>query len=65
MEEVTDLNNYADYSHYKPEINKFMVECFSNGSYEIHSKEEMEKELLKMKSIIEGFDYDSLFSKEW
>lgn len=65
MEEVTDLNNYADYSHYKPEINRYMVECFGNGTHEVHSAKEMSKELEKMKRIIEEFDYDTLFSKDW
>ena len=65
MDEVTDLNNYADYSHYKPEINRFMVECFKNGQYEIKTPEEMEEALDKMRDIVEGFDYDELFSKDW
>ncbi len=65
MEEVTDLNNYADYSHYKPEINRYMVECFANGTHEVHSVDEMDNELLKMKQIIADFDYDTLFSKDW
>lgn len=65
MEETLDLNNYADYSHYKPEINRFMVECFKDGNYEIHSSEEMAKELSKMRQMIDGFDYNELFSKEW
>ena len=65
MEETLDLNNYADYSHYKPEINRFMVECFKDGNYEIHSSEEMEDELSKMREMIESFDYNELFSKEW
>ena len=62
---ITDLNNYADYSHYKPEINRFMVECFKSGVCEIHSSEQMRDELTKMRGIINEFDYDDLFSKEW
>lgn len=65
MEEVTDLNNYADYSHYKPEINRYMVECFANGEHEITSSEEMDLELTKMRGIIDEFDFDELFSQEW
>ena len=63
MEEVTDLNNYADYSHYKPEINRYMVECFADGTHEIHSTEQMEKELSDMRKIAEGFDFEALFKK--
>ncbi len=65
MPEVLDLNNYADYSHYKPEINRFMVECFSNGSYEIHSSREMAKELSAVREMVEGFDYEELLGKDW
>ncbi len=63
MQEVTDLNNYADYSHYKPEINRYMVECFKSGEHEIKSSSQMEEELKKMRSIVEGFDYDELFDE--
>jgi hypothetical protein len=65
MDEVTDLNNYADYSHYKPEINRYMVECFQDGTYQIHSSEDMAKELSKMRQIVESFDFDGLFSQDW
>ncbi len=65
MDEVTDLNNYADYSHYKPEINRYMVECFSDDSHRITSSEQMAKELTKMRGIVESFDYEELFSQDW
>ena len=65
MEEVTDLNNYADYSHYKPEINKYMVECFKKGDHEIKSTKEMEDALSKMRAIIDGFDFETLLSTDW
>ncbi len=65
MNEVTDLNNYADYSHYKPEINRFMVECFKSGDYQIRSSKEMSEALDKMRGMIDSFDYDELFSKDW
>ena len=65
MDEVTDLNNYADYSHYKPEINRYMVECFQDGTYQIHSSDDMAKELSKMRQIVESFDFDGLFSQDW
>ncbi|SFC77662.1 hypothetical protein [Butyrivibrio sp. YAB3001] len=65
MDEVTDLNNYADYSHYKPEINRYMVECFKNGAHQVKSSEEMADELLKMRDIINEFDFKWLFSVDW
>ncbi len=65
MEETLDLNNYADYSHYKPAINRFMVECFNDGNYEIQSSGEMKEQLIKMRSMIESFDFEGLFEVEW
>lgn len=29
---VLDLNHYADYSHYHPNYNRFMAECFADGT---------------------------------
>ena len=65
MEETLNLSNYADYSHYKPAINKFMVECFKDGKYEIKSVEEMDKGLLTVRKMVADFDYADLFSRKW
>jgi len=66
MEEVvTDLNNYADYTHYKPEINRYMTECFADGTHEVRSMEQFEDELSSMRDIIERFDFEELFSVEY
>lgn len=66
MEEVvTDLNNYADYSHYHSDINRYMTQCFADGSQEIASEEQMEEAILRMYDIIERFDFEELFSHEY
>ena len=65
MEEVTDLNNYADYSHYKPEINRYMVECFADGMHQVTSSEQMADELSKMREIVENFDFEDLLGRDW
>ena len=65
MKEVTDLNNYADYSHYKPEINRYMVECFADGTHQVHSSEQMADELSKMREMVENFDYEELLGRDW
>ena len=62
---VTDLNNYADYTHYKPDINKYMVECFSTGEHEVKDIGEFKGKLEEMRGIIDRFDFDELFSKEY
>lgn len=66
MEEVvTDLNNYADYSHYHGDINHYMTQCFADGRQEIASEEQMEEAILRMYDIIERFDFEELFSHEY
>ena len=62
---VTDLGNYADYTHYHPRINRYMTECFSDGTHEVKSIEEFDTELEKMRRIVEEFDFDGLFSAEY
>lgn len=65
LDETLNLSNYADYSHYKPAINKFMVECFKDGKYEIKSVDEMDKELKNVRKMVADFDFADLFSREW
>ncbi len=36
---VCDLNNYADYTHYHPKVNRRMVECFQDGTHEVERGE--------------------------
>lgn len=61
---VTNLNNYADYTHYKPEINEYMVTCFAKGTCEV-KKGEMPQQLEKMRDIVEHFDFEGLFSTDY
>ena len=62
---VTDLNNYADYSHYHRDINYYMTQCFADGSCEVTDSEEMTQALDKMRDIIRRFDFEELFSVEY
>lgn len=62
---VTDLNKYADYTHYHASVNRFMTECFTDGTCEVKSAEEMEWALLETLDMIERFDFEELFSKEY
>ena len=62
---VTDLNNYADYTHYHRDINRYMTECFADGTCEVKNEEEMEGALLAMRAVIEQFDFKTLFSTEY
>jgi len=62
---VTDLNNYADYSHYHKDINHYMTQCFADGSCEITSAAKMKQALDEMRLLIERFDFEELFSVEY
>lgn len=69
---VLDLNHYADYSHYHPRYNRFMTECFVDGTGLV-AKESSEKAAEKyrkaktideylshMRQIVEQFDFEEL-----
>ena len=59
-EVITDLDLYADVSHHKQEINRYMTECFASGEHEV-TNADLEKELADFRRIIDGFDYEGLF----
>lgn len=59
---ITDINNYADEIHYKPEFNAWMVQCFNDGNQEIFEGD-IEKDMQHLKDIVTTYDYDSLFRK--
>lgn len=62
---VTDLNNYADYTHYHKDINRYMTECFKDGACEVTNEEEVKGALLRMRAVIDRFDFETLFSIEY
>lgn len=62
---VTNLDNYADYTHYHRDINYYMTECFADGSCEITSEEEMKQALLETRLLIDAFDFEELFSVDY
>lgn len=62
---VTDLDNYADYTHYHRDINYYMTQCFADGDCEITSEEEMKQALEKTRLLIDEFDFEELFAGEY
>ncbi len=62
---VTDLNNYADYTHYHRDINRYMTECFADGTCEIKNRSQMEEALGEVRAMIDRFDFEGLFSVEY
>lgn len=67
---VLDLNHYADYSHYHPDYNRFMTECFAGGNVGLVAKEGDEKGrpvdeyLSHMREIVENFDFEALLARK-
>lgn len=61
---VCDLDNYADYSHYHPDINRYMTECFATGECEV-TGQSLSGELERMRRIVDGYDFEELFSVEY
>lgn len=71
---ILDLNNYADYSHYHPQYNRFMTECFADGSCRVITEEEktaddrgetIDEYLTHMRQIVADYDFEELFSKDY
>lgn len=59
-EMITDLNNYADMEHYRPAFNRYMTECFADGTDEVFP-DTVSGETEKMRKIVDSFDFGSLF----
>lgn len=67
---VLNLNNYADYSHYHPDFNRFMTECFADGTCLVAKDgkdgegKTIDEYLSHMLSVVEAFDFEALLSKK-
>lgn len=61
---ICDLDRYADYSHYHPDINRYMAECFADGECVV-TEANLKEELEKMKKIVEEYDFEELFSVDY
>ena len=51
---VSDLENYKDMTHYRAEINDWMVSCFANGTY-LLNEETIEANIMKLQDEVEVF----------
>ncbi|MDO4284201.1 MAG: hypothetical protein Q4C60_02595 [Eubacteriales bacterium] len=60
---VSDLNNYADYSHYSPEISRYLAECFADGTGKITETEEIGEHIDRLRTIALTYDYEGLMEK--
>ncbi len=56
---ITDFNNYADHTHFSPEICDYMTDCMSRGDRRV-TKDNLEEELGKLFILAEEYDYESI-----
>ena len=56
---ISDLDNYKDMTHYRAEINDWMVTCFSNQEY-LMNIEHLDKNIAKLRDAVTSFSTDSL-----
>ena len=65
---ILDLNHYADYSHYHPDYNRFMTECFASGTCRVakdgEAGESIGEYLAHMRRIVDEFDFEELLSRK-
>lgn len=65
---ILDLNHYADYSHYHPDYNRFMTECFAEGTTGLVAKEgsegkSIDEYLEHARRIALEYDFSALLDK--
>ena len=56
---ITDLNNYKDMTHYRAEINDWMVTCFSNQEC-LLNVEHLDKNIAKLRDAVTSFSTESM-----
>lgn len=56
---ITDFNNYADYTHYSPEVCHYIVDCFAAGEHRV-TLDNLDEELKILSNLAHNYDYDSI-----
>ncbi len=57
---ISDLDNYRDAAHYKPEYNRYIFECIRDGR-NLVTKENLAGRIEDMRRYADQFDYDALW----
>lgn len=60
---ICNLNNYADYTHYHPDVCVYMVDCFANGERKV-TKENLEQEIEALYELTSSYDYEAIWD-DW
>lgn len=58
---ITNLDNYGDYTHHKPDYNRYMVSCFADGTHELKNAADLEEALERLHTLVHTHDFDTLF----
>lgn len=56
---ICDFNNYADYTHYSPEVCHYIVKCFADGDHKV-TVDNLDEELNTLSNLAHNYDYDSI-----
>lgn len=56
---ITDFYNYADYTHYSPEVCHYIVDCFAAGEHRV-TLDNLDEELKILSDLALHYDYDSI-----
>ena len=60
---ITNLDNYKDYTHFKPEINSYMTKEMAKGNC-LLTKNNYKACINKFKEYLKNFDYDRFISSQ-
>lgn len=60
---ITNLDNYKDYTHFKPEINSFISKEMEKGNHQVTNKN-YKYRIKEFKDYLYEFDYDIFFEKQ-
>ncbi len=58
---ISNLDNYRDYTHFRPEYNRYICECMKTGE-NLVTKENYKEQLRDMYEYAVSFDYEALWS---
>lgn len=60
---ITNLDNYKDYSHYSPQINRFILSSIQNDQYRL-TKENYKGKLNAIDTLAKNYDYSVLVNNK-
>lgn len=65
---VCNLNNYADYTHYHPRVNRMITECIASGRRRVSCGRYMDGKTIReymdsLRKMLENYDFEELQNK--